>query len=85
MDYFYENLKQKVDKDVALRQAKLKYLKNAKGIEAHPAYWAGYIVLGNYQAIEVSESVTYIWWFVIPIAFLGFLGWWSLQALRQRR
>jgi CHAT domain-containing protein len=85
MDYFYENLKQKVDKDVALRQAKLKYLKNAKGIEAHPAYWAGYIVLGNYEAIEVSESVTYIWWFVFPIAFLGFLGWWSLQALRQRR
>lgn len=85
MDYFYENLKQKIDKDVALRRAKLKYLKNAKGLEAHPAYWAGYIVIGNYQAIEVSEPVTYIWWFVIPIAFLGFLGWWSLQALRQRR
>lgn len=85
MDYFYENLKQKIDKDIALRQAKLKYLKSASGLEAHPAYWAGYIVLGNYQAIEVSEPVTYIWWFVIPIAFLGFLGWWSLQALRQRR
>jgi len=85
MDYFYENLKKKVDKDIALQQAKLKYLKNATGLEAHPAYWAGYIVLGNYQAIEVSEPVTYIWWFVIPIVFLGFLGWWSLQALRQRR
>lgn len=85
MDYYYENLKQKIDKDIALRQAKLKYLKNANGLEAHPAYWAGYIVLGNYQAIQVSEPVTYIWWFVIPIAFLGFLGWWSLQALRQRR
>jgi CHAT domain-containing protein/Flp pilus assembly protein TadD len=85
MDYFYENLKQKVDKDVALRQAKLKYLKNTSGLEAHPAYWAGYVVLGNYQAIEVSEPVTYIWWFLIPIMFLGFLGWWSLQALRQRR
>ncbi len=85
MDYFYENLKQKVDKDVALRQAKLKYLKNTRGLEAHPTYWAGYVVLGNYQAIEVSEPVTYSWWFLIPIVFLGFLGWWSLQALRQRR
>lgn len=85
MDYFYENLKQKVDKDVALRQAKLKYLKNARGMEAHPTYWAGYVVMGDYEAIEVSEPVTYIWWFVIPIAFLLFLGWWSLQALRQRR
>ena len=85
LDYFYENLKQKLDKDAALRRAKLKYLKNAKGLEAHPTYWAGYIVLGNYQAIEVSAPVTYVWWFVIPIAFLGFLGWWSLQALRQRR
>ncbi|CAA6799092.1 MAG: Unknown protein [uncultured Aureispira sp.] len=85
LDYFYENLKQKVDKDVALRQAKLTYLKTARGLEAHPAYWAGYVVLGNYQAIEVGAPVTYVWWFVIPIVFLGFLGWWSLQALRQRR
>lgn len=85
MDYFYENLKHKIDKDEALRQAKLRYLKSTKGLKAHPVYWAGFITVGNYQAIEVEEPVVYIWWFIIPIAFLGFLGWWSMQALRQRR
>lgn len=85
MDYFYENLKQKMHKDEALRQAKLRYLRSTRGRDAHPTYWAGYISIGSHEPIEVSEPVTYIWWFVIPIAFLGFLGWWSMQALRQRK
>lgn len=85
MNAFYDNLKQKMDKDEALQQAKLTYLQTTQGLKAHPAYWAGFIPIGNYNAIEVSEPVVYVWWFVIPIAFLGFLGWWSMQALRQRR
>lgn len=84
MDYFYKNLKNKMPKDEALRQAKLHYLKSAKGIQAHPAFWASYVQFGNNEAIEISEPVTYSWWFVIPIAFVGFLGWWSMRALRQR-
>ncbi|MDC0230541.1 CHAT domain-containing protein [Aureispira] len=85
LDYFYENLKGNMDKDHALQQAKLRYLKSAKGIDAHPAYWAGFIQIGNYNAIEISEPVTHIWWFILPIGFIAFLGWWSMQALRQRR
>lgn len=84
MDYFYKNLKNKMPKDEALRQAKLSYLKSAKGMQAHPVYWANYVQIGDNQAIEISEPVTYIWWFVFPIAFIGFLGWWSMRALRQR-
>lgn len=85
MDRFYKYLQQKLPKDEALRQAKIAYLKQAKGIYAHPTFWAGFIQIGNYQPIEINEPVIYIWWFIIPIAFIGLLGWWSMRALRQRR
>lgn len=83
--YYYEGLQQGLDNDDALRQAKLRYLKGALGTSNHPSYWAGYVLMGNQQVIKVSAPITYIWWFVLPIAFIGFLGWWSLQALRQKR
>ena len=85
MSYFYQNLKNKMPKDKALQQAKLKYLQSARGRAGHPTFWAGYVQIGNTSAIEINEPIIYIWWFIIPIAFLGFLGWWSMQALRQRR
>jgi len=85
MDLFYEQLKAGKLKDEALRQAKINYLAKAKGIAAHPAFWACYVQLGNTDNIAVSEPVTHIWWFIIPIVLIGLLGWWSMQALRQRR
>lgn len=85
LDDYYNNLHEGMAKDEALRQAKLTYLKNTKGIAAHPAQWAGYRMLGNYESIEIAAPVAYSWWFVIPIALIGLLGWWSLRALRQRR
>lgn len=85
LEAYYKNLSRGQAKDEALRQAKLLYLQSAKGTATHPARWAGYIPLGNYQVIEVGVPVAYTWWFVLPIAFVGFFGWWSLRALRQRR
>ncbi len=85
MDYFYKNLKAGLPKDEALQQAKLEYLTHTKGLAAHPAFWAAYIQLGNYDNIPIKEPVTHIWWFIIPIVLMGLLGWWSMQALRQGR
>lgn len=83
--YYYEGLQSGLKNDEALRQAKLQYLQEAEGEAGHPSYWAGYVLIGNQQVVKVAAPITYIWWFVIPIAFISFLGWWSLQALRQRR
>lgn len=85
LNYYYKHLQEGMPKDEALRQAKLDYLQQSQGIEAHPARWAGYVALGNYQPVEIAAPVAYSWWFVIPIALVTFLGWWSLRALRQRR
>ena len=82
---YYQGLQQGLANDEALRQAKLQYLRTAEGIAGHPSHWAGYVLLGNQQTIKVAAPIIYIWWFVLPIAFIGFLGWWSLQGLRQRR
>ena len=67
MEYFYANLKEGMDKGAALRNAKLKYLENISGPhEAHPAYWAGFVLMGDAQ--WRGESSSHKWpWVVIPI------------------
>lgn len=47
MKEFYKNLKSGKSKDLALRNAKLKYLKEATPVTAHPRLWLGYIIIGN--------------------------------------
>ncbi|MGH1336685.1 MAG: CHAT domain-containing protein [Aureispira sp.] len=85
VQYYYEGLQQGLENDEALRQAKLRYLQTTNGSEGHPSHWAGYVLVGNQQTIKVAAPIIYIWWFLFPIAFISFLGWWSLRALRQRR
>ncbi len=85
IDCFYQNVIAGMPKDKALQMAKIQFLNKAEGLNAHPAFWASFIQIGNSDAIQISEPVIHIWWFILPIAFLAFLGWWSLQALRQRR
>lgn len=55
MAHFYKNLKAGISKDVALRQAKLAYLEQVTAPElAHPFYWAGFIVVGNTDTIDMG-------------------------------
>ena len=44
---FYKHLLKGHRKDIALRQAKLEYIKNSSPSKAHPSSWAGYVLLGN--------------------------------------
>jgi hypothetical protein len=71
---FYKNLKSGMTKDAALRQAKLTYLENApESIAANPYFWAGFVPMGNMEAMDFSErgplSIK-----GILAAFLGILG-----------
>jgi CHAT domain-containing protein len=47
MIYFYQNLKNGLAKDVALHLAKEEYLRKFKGEEAHPYFWAGFVLVGR--------------------------------------
>ncbi|MCP4438965.1 MAG: CHAT domain-containing protein [Aureispira sp.] len=64
MQDFYQILATGSTKDKALRQAKLTYLENAKGLATHPAFWSPFVLLGNNHSISIAqqnEFNAYIW------------------------
>jgi len=60
--HFYINIKKGMDKDEALQQAKLAYLKTAKGRTLNPQYWAGLVIIGDTTPIEMATSSNIIYW-----------------------
>lgn len=54
MTLFYENLNQGMLKDIALQQAKLKYLSTAPQLRSHPYFWAAYVDIGDTEPIIKS-------------------------------
>lgn len=78
MPYFYENLAAGLSKDVALHEAKLRFLKEA-GLEyRHPYYWSAFVILGDTQEIR-GNYYSLIWWGFSAL-FLGLIIWWFLRA-----
>lgn len=51
---FYEYLQTGMDKDEALRQAKLAYLEAHPHSEAHPFFWASFVPIGDMTAVSGS-------------------------------
>lgn len=72
---FYKNLKAGSTKDVALRSAKLKYLKENNSELSHPYYWSGLILVGNVQPIQSEVPFSWFWSLIIVAAviFLAYL------------
>lgn len=64
METFYKNLLAGMDKDEALRQAKLSYLQTAKGRMLAPQYWAGLVLVGDNGAIQINKNNRYFWWWI---------------------
>ena len=76
MTSFYAHLNEGLEKDVALRQAKLDYLNTTNDeLLKHPYYWSGFVLSGNPAAIETSTTkTTYLWWLLGILMLVGF-GW----------
>jgi len=72
MSVFFENLKQNMGKDEALRNAKLSYLEDADPLKAHPANWATFVLLGDSAPISGNSTKIYIW-AAVGILFLFLL------------
>ena len=73
MDFFYENLLDGMDKDEALRQAKLKYLSKFTDRRLAPPYWAGLILMGNTSPVEIEKAGSSIW-LILALALLLMAG-----------
>ncbi len=63
MSTFYEKLTTGLSKDMALRDAKLAFLKeNRETALAHPYYWSGFIIQGNTLPL-IKKNYTLFYWF----------------------
>lgn len=67
MGYFYEALSKGDSKDVALRNAKLKYLSSTDDLLSHPFYWANFIVQGDLRPID-HQAASSNWTILLVIA-----------------
>ena len=83
---FYNQLKLGKSKDEALRQAKLEYLENVEIDElAHPYFWAGMISLGNYEALDMTDTSSpskMLSWILLGALILGG-GYYFLRKRRR--
>ncbi|MDN5200648.1 CHAT domain-containing protein [Fulvivirgaceae bacterium BMA10] len=78
MTYFYDGLSQGEPKDIALHNAKLKYLQNTEDLFVHPFYWAGFVIQGDPRPIEMHSKFRY-WWVFGLVAGLVLLGLWQFR------
>jgi CHAT domain-containing protein/flagellar biosynthesis regulator FlbT len=63
---FYKELEAGHSKSNCISESKRNYLASAKGMFAHPYFWAGFISVGNDQPIEVSQK-TYFQYYAITV------------------
>ncbi|MCP4442706.1 MAG: CHAT domain-containing protein [Aureispira sp.] len=81
MQNLYQNLAKGMNKAEALRQAKLNYLGNSKGINGHPAFWSPFVQIGDSRPIEVAVKGgdAAKWWFrgtvLLGLVILSIIAW----------
>lgn len=71
--YFYQNLKKGQDKDIALRNAQLRYLEEATPTQALPTYWAHLELIGDPEPLDFNSNYAKFWWLLggLSILILG--------------
>ena len=69
---FYKNLKDKKQKDQALRKAKINYIQSMGHVEAHPFYWASFICIGDTSEIVHKSSIDLKWYILIALIIIFF-------------
>lgn len=83
MTSFYNNLKQGMHKDEALRQAKLSFFKNANNLSENPLYWGSFFVLGNTDAIDLNDkSLISRYW--LPLLLIVLIIFFVLRVRRKK-
>jgi CHAT domain-containing protein len=79
---FYKHLAKGSEKDIALQAAKLNYLDATDRLKAHPHYWAGFVSIGDTEAV-VLKSARPAWLFIVPFSLLLVLA--VYLSSRKRR
>lgn len=86
IESFYRNLAGGMDRQEALRKAKLDYLARARDELVHPYYWAGLVLIGKTGPVELGRAPVPRWiWYALALAGLAGLIGWRLAARRRGR
>ena len=72
MHYYYEALAQSKSKDIALQEAKKRFLTQANEQTANPFYWAGFMLIGNNDAYQFTPINTVKHWYYLGLTSLIF-------------
>lgn len=84
MNILYANLANGMKKDAALRQAKIQYMKSAKDVLAHPAFWSSFIQIGNTRPVSIKKkNKTMPWMIGGLIAALVLVGGVSMNRRKK--
>ena len=74
MQLFYQHLKEGKAKDEALRAAKMQFISRPGAAQAHPFFWAAFILSGDITPIEVNGQTFPAWGYVLLIGLFVFLA-----------
>ena len=83
-ELFYQFVTRGLPTDLALQQAKLKYIKNASRARALPFYWASPILTGKSEIIKIKTSIPVLYDLLL-IIIAGMIFWlWSFYRKRRK-
>lgn len=71
MASFYEHLRTGLSKDRALQQAQIDYLRDHRGAQASPFYWAAPVLTGSSQPLPTPSRGFALWWIVSGLGALA--------------
>ena len=81
-ELFYQYLSSGLPVDVALQKAKLDFIKTSTKEKQLPYYWAGPVLTGKTDAIQLSSS--YAWIYIVGAVLLGGIVFVSVRNLRRK-
>jgi len=79
MKTFYRGLERRKDKAYSISKAKRNYLAHNAGMYAHPYFWAGYIVIGNTDPVNISRFPYSGWALVLILSSVLIVGFFSIR------
>jgi CHAT domain-containing protein len=70
VEQFYKNLSEGMEKDEAIRQAKLFYLDNYPPEYTHPFMWAAFVQVGDYSSIQINHKTNWNYYIIGAVVIL---------------
>ena len=83
MQLFYDNIDKGFSKNKALTEAKRAFLKNASRLETHPAFWSGFVLVGDTTPLQIQSAFKKEWMMFIGLFGLLVLGFWYYQKRKK--